>query len=94
MGMFDSFIVKRFVCPNCRKLNQNAEFQTKVLDNMLNVFKQGKKAKIDYPSMAITIKDGKYDCLGSCFRCNTFFDGKIVIKNNVFIGVVDIKENK
>ena len=77
MGMFDTIIVtKELKCPVCKSL-LSTSFQTKDLDNLLTVLKEGESYKYDVKK--IYAYDYCYKCeqlIGQYFK----FDTKGVLK--------------
>jgi hypothetical protein len=41
MGMYDSIIIDKMICPRCKQEIKNVEFQTKALFNLLNCYHLG-----------------------------------------------------
>ena len=45
MGLFDTFTVYDFICPNCGHLNEENELQTKDFENLLDHIKEGEDVR-------------------------------------------------
>jgi len=87
MGLFDSFHGE-VECPACKK-KVEAEFQTKALLRLLEHFHVGDQVEFE----RVTVKDGEItDGLGSCPLCKTFLTAKIIIKDNCFVGVTEVRK--
>lgn len=86
MGLFDSFISEE-VCPNCKEKSE-ITFQTKALLNCLLRWKKGEIVETG----ELIIKDGIIkDCLASCPNCKVSLIGDIVIENQKFLGVQNLR---
>jgi len=86
LGLYDEFDAE-VTCPSC-KLEVMVGFQTKALFNLLLYFEVGDKVDTE----RFIVKDGIIkDALGSCPKCQAFLLGEIIIKDNVFQGVQNIR---
>ena len=87
MGLFDSFHAE-VKCPTCKK-NVEVEFQTKALLRLLEHFHVGDRVEFEQ----VIVKDGEItDALGSCPLCKTFLTAKIIIKDNCFAGITEVRK--
>jgi len=87
MGLFDSFISEE-MCPNCKKEGE-MEFQTKALLNCLLRWKKGDIVEAG----ELIVKDGIIkDCLASCPNCKASLMGDVVIENQKFLRVQNLRE--
>jgi len=87
MGLFDSLHAE-VKCLACKK-KVEVEFQTKALLRLLEHFHVGDRVEFEQ----VTVKDGEItDALGSCPSCKTFLTAKIIIKDNCFVGVTEIRK--
>ena len=89
--MFDSFIPKNSLCPNCgEKLR---DFQSKNFDQSLETYYEGKTTFRKYGSTSTFLNNGIYKGLGDCLKCHKFFTAKIEIKHKIFKRIFDLKEH-
>jgi hypothetical protein len=89
LGLFDSLISEE-ECPVCHATSE-IEFQTKALINLLCRWRKGEKVETD----RILIRDGTItDCVGTCPKCRTLLTADIIIKDNIFAEVLNIKKWK
>jgi len=92
MGLFDSFIAW-IKCPYCGK-GFDAEFQTKALGCLGERWEIGDKVEVP----ELEIKEGIVrNCIAShCCdgKTHRFILGDIVIKNGVFVGILNIRKEK
>jgi len=87
MGLFDSLHAE-VKCPTCKK-KVEVEFQTKALLRLLEHFHVGDRVEFEW----MTVKDGEItDALGSCPSCKTFLTAKIIIKDNRFARVTEVRK--
>ena len=92
MGLYDSFIAW-IRCPYCGK-GFEAEFQTKALECAQKIWEIGDKVELS----DLEIKEGiirncvaSHCCDGKTYR---FIIGDIVIKDGVFVGVLNIRKEE
>ena len=86
MGLFDIFISEE-ACPNCKEKGE-MEFQTKALLNCLFRWKRGEIVETG----ELIIKDGIVkDCLASCPNCKASLLGDVVIENQKFLRVENLR---
>ena len=86
LGLYDEFDAEA-ICPNCKR-EVMVGFQTKALFNLLLYFEVGDKVENE----KLVVKDGIIkDALGSCPKCKTLLLGEIIIKDNIFQGVQNIR---
>lgn len=93
MGMYDSFFMKT-KCPFCGYEGE-FEFQTKELTNCLENYRVGDTVlfSTDYLEFAPEPKRVKiHNCLTDCPKCDEFFLGDVMIENNVFKGVLNVRK--
>lgn len=89
MGLFDVFVSEE-MCPNCKERCE-MEFQTKALLNCLFRWKKGEIVETG----ELIVKDGIVkDCLASCPNCKVSLIGDVVIENQKFLKVQDLRVEK
>jgi len=85
LGLYDEFEAE-VVCPKCKR-RVVVGFQAKAF-NLLNYYEVGDEVD----TRNIIIKEGVIeDALGSCPKCQVLLYGEIIIKDNVFQGVQNIR---
>ena len=85
LGLYDEFDAE-IVCPKCKR-KVMVGFQTKVF-SLLNYYEVGDEVD----TRDLMIREGIIkDALGSCPKCQTLLLGEIIIKDNVFQGIQNIR---
>lgn len=86
LGLFDVFVSEE-TCPNCREKVEMG-FQTKALLNCLFRWKKGEIVEAG----ELIIKDGMVkDCLASCPNCKVSIMGDVVVDNQKFLRVENLR---
>lgn len=90
MGMFDSIIIEKFICPCCKKeVPEQVEVQTKDLHNCLDTYKFPDVLFYSYgPSWAPRKIDPEpapkeIHVYGNCPLCDEYFRGCVSIQNEI-----------
>ena len=89
IGLYDSFRIDA-ICPACKQ-KVNIELQTKALMRLLRSWNKGDIVETDI----FIIKDIIItNCLGSCPSCKILLTADVVIKNQRFVKILNLKEWK
>lgn len=89
MGMYDSIIIKKFKCPNCAKIMDECELQTKDLHNVLDNYNFPDVIKESWGPSWEDVSKVPYKpprqifVAGDCKFCKSFFGGQVFIKQKV-----------
>lgn len=91
--MYDSFRIKNFKCPLCKKVGEQ-DFQSKSLDKSLDWYtfpciidrKFGRSwDEIEFsPKESKVRKNFSFEIYGTCHFCNEWIQGKGIVKNHVW----------
>ena len=85
MGLYDSFKLKKsFLCPCCKTKNNDGQFQTKTLLNLMFNFKENKQIRFKVSDGSFTIGKGYVIAWGYCNVCEQTCNYKLHIKNEIW----------
>jgi hypothetical protein len=100
--MFDNFVPsEKLLCPKCKREVENKDdsdlpyrcvLQSKALECVLNLYKQGEPIEIKTHESNFFIKDGWIEAHTVCDKCDSYVKFKLVIKNGVWTDIEEWKE--
>ena len=96
MGVTNVIIDDRTVCPKCKfEMEGGICWDSKDIGDRMNAWRLGERINLKHGNLIFVANgDDVWKGLWYCYKCKTYFDSEIIIKDGVITEIKITKEGK